>query len=112
MDAVAALVRSDLPRAEERLRLHLAGHATDVAALRMLAETTARLPLGFLNPRLYALGGFGQFGRFGRDITLGNNAYGGVPGYSAAPGWDPASGWGTPDLSRLPSWWSAFVNME
>ncbi len=79
-----------------------------VADLNQLAG----FPLGFLNPRLYAIGGFGQFGRYGRDITQGNNAYGGVPGYSATPGWDPASGWGTPDLSQLPNWWSKFINME
>jgi subtilase family serine protease len=64
-------------------------------------------PLGFLNPALYALGGFGAFGSFGRDITVGDNALIGVPGavapgYSAAPGWDPASGWGTPNLVELP----------
>jgi subtilase family serine protease len=64
-------------------------------------------PLGFLNPALYALGGFGRFGSFGRDITVGNNALLDVPGavapgYSARPGWDPASGWGTPNLVELP----------
>jgi predicted Zn-dependent protease len=42
MDAAAALVRNDLPRAEERLGAHLKGHPTDVAALRMLAEVVAR----------------------------------------------------------------------
>jgi len=42
MDAAAALVRGELPRAEERLRVHLTGNPTDVAALRMLAESVAR----------------------------------------------------------------------
>ncbi|MBV8910307.1 MAG: sulfotransferase [Gammaproteobacteria bacterium] len=42
MDAAAALVRNDLARAEERLRLHLEGRPTDVAAMRMLAEVTGR----------------------------------------------------------------------
>jgi len=42
MDAAAALVRNDLTRAEERLRAHLAGRPTDVAAMRMLAEVMAR----------------------------------------------------------------------
>jgi predicted Zn-dependent protease len=42
MEAAAALVRNDLPRAEERLRMHLHGHPTDVAALRMLAEVVGR----------------------------------------------------------------------
>jgi subtilase family serine protease len=64
-------------------------------------------PLGFLNPALYALGGFGRFESFGRDITVGNNALLDVPGavapgYSAAPGWDLATGWGTPNLVELP----------
>jgi subtilase family serine protease len=72
----------------------------------------AGFPLGFLNPRLYAIGGLGQFSHYGRDITLGNNAYGGVAGYNAGPGWDPASGWGTPDLNHLPDWWSDFVRTD
>jgi predicted Zn-dependent protease len=42
MDAAAALVKSDVARAEERLRMHLEGHPSDVAALRMLAEAVAR----------------------------------------------------------------------
>ena len=59
-------------------------------------------PLGFLNPALYAVGGLGGFGQFGRDITVGTNAFLGVPGYSAARGWDLATGWGTPNLVELP----------
>jgi predicted Zn-dependent protease len=43
MDAAAALVENELPLADARLRAHLAGHPTDVAALRMLAEVAARL---------------------------------------------------------------------
>jgi predicted Zn-dependent protease len=43
LDAAAALVGNDLPRADARLRAHLQGHPTDVAALRMLAEVAARL---------------------------------------------------------------------
>jgi tetratricopeptide (TPR) repeat protein len=43
MDAAAALVENELPLAEARLRGHLAGHPTDIAALRMLAEVAARL---------------------------------------------------------------------
>src|SRR3984957_10469709 len=43
MEAAAALVENDLPLADARLRSHLAGHPTDVAALRMLAEVAARL---------------------------------------------------------------------
>jgi predicted Zn-dependent protease len=43
MDAAAALVSNDLPRADARLRAHLQGHPTDVSALRMLAEVAGRL---------------------------------------------------------------------
>jgi tetratricopeptide (TPR) repeat protein len=43
LDAAAALVENNLPLADARLRAHLAGHKTDVAALRMLAEVAARL---------------------------------------------------------------------
>jgi predicted Zn-dependent protease len=43
IDAAAALVKNDLPRAEARLRAHLNGYPTDVAALRMLAEVAGRL---------------------------------------------------------------------
>src|ERR1700722_19262984 len=43
MEAAALLVANELPQAESRLRTHLAGHPTDIAALRMLAEVAARL---------------------------------------------------------------------
>jgi predicted Zn-dependent protease len=45
MEAGAALVANDLPRADARLRSHLKSHPNDVAALRMLAEVAARLRL-------------------------------------------------------------------
>jgi subtilase family serine protease len=69
-------------------------------------------PLGFLNPRLYALGHRGAVSDYIRDITMGNNAIIGVPGitdvpgYNATAGWDLASGWGTPDFVHVPSAWS------
>jgi len=43
MAAATALVENKLPSAEALLRAHLKQHATDVAALRMLAEVGARL---------------------------------------------------------------------
>jgi tetratricopeptide (TPR) repeat protein len=45
MEAAAALVENNLPLADARLRAHLRTHATDVAALRMLAEVAGRLRL-------------------------------------------------------------------
>jgi len=55
-------------------------------------------PLGFLNPKLYAMGE--RFGFF-HDITFGSNSFVGLQGYLATPGWDFVTGWGTPDLSNL-----------
>ena len=69
-------------------------------------------PLGFLNPKLYALGALGLFKDFGRDVTTGSNAYGGVPGYNATAGWDAATGWGTPNLSLIPLKWSEFNSAQ
>ncbi|WP_425995724.1 tetratricopeptide repeat-containing sulfotransferase family protein [Caulobacter sp. DWR1-3-2b1] len=43
IEAAAALIDNRLGEAEQRLRDHLADHPADVAALRMLAETGARL---------------------------------------------------------------------
>jgi len=43
LEAATALVENNLPLAEAHLRTHLAAHATDVAALRMLAEVAGRL---------------------------------------------------------------------
>jgi subtilase family serine protease len=65
------------------------------------ANQLAGRPLGFLNPKLYAIGE--QFGFF-HDITFGSNAFNGfngVPGFAATRGWDLATGWGTPDLGAL-----------
>jgi subtilase family serine protease len=57
-----------------------------------------RRPIGLLNPYLYLLGithhGF-------HDVTVGNNAFAGVPGFAATPGWDLATGWGSPDLGQF-----------
>jgi subtilase family serine protease len=62
------------------------------------ANQAAGHPLGFLNPKLYAIGE--QSGLF-NDVTFGSNASSGVPGYTANRGWDLVSGWGTPDLGIL-----------
>ena len=65
------------------------------------ANQMAGRPLGFLNPKLYAIGASGEQSDFFHDIKVGNNAYNGLPGYEATAGFDLASGWGTPNLSRL-----------
>jgi subtilase family serine protease len=67
------------------------------------ANQLAGHPLGFLNPKLYAIGASGEQSQFFHDITFGSNAADGptVPGYLATPGWDLTTGWGTPNLGKL-----------
>jgi len=74
-----------------------------------IADQAARHNLGWLNPRLYALGD-GPFSPI-NDITLGNNTVTFVQpstnqtitvnGYNATRGYDLASGLGSPDGARL-----------
>ncbi len=71
-----------------------AGIVADIDAL--LAR-----PIGFLNTKLYALGGRGQLSSLLHDVTLGDNSYRQVPGYPAMAGFDLATGWGTPNVGSL-----------
>jgi kumamolisin len=57
------------------------------AGLIALLNQSLGAPLGFAQPRLYALLGSTAF----RDITQGSNG-----AYSAGPGWDPCTGLGSP----------------
>jgi subtilase family serine protease len=65
------------------------------------ANQWAGHPLGFLNPRLYALAANGNYPKFFRDITVGNNGQDNLPGYNAGAGWDLTTGWGSPRASAL-----------
>jgi subtilase family serine protease len=67
------------------------------AGIMAIINQVAGRPIGFLNDKLPIIASLG----FLYDITVGNNAFEGLPGYSATPGWDPASGWGTPNLAWL-----------
>jgi kumamolisin len=49
-------------------------------------------PVGFLNPKLYALAKSQSF----HDITQGSNG-----SFSARPGWDACTGVGSPDGAKL-----------
>jgi kumamolisin len=70
------------------------------AALAALLNQKLGKPVGFLNPKIYAL----TTGAF-RDITSGNNDDSGLGQYSAKAGWDACTGLGSPNgaalLSRL-----------
>ena len=67
------------------------------------ANQLAGHPLGFLNPKLYAMGAKGHQSEFFHDVTFGSNALNGVSGYNATRRWDLTTGWGTPNLSKLVS---------
>jgi subtilase family serine protease len=58
-------------------------------------------PLGFINRKLYRLGGSGALASLFHDITLGDNSFDGLPGYPATPGFDLSTGWGTPNFGKL-----------
>ena len=62
------------------------------AGLIALLNQSAGAPLGFAQPRLYALLGSSAF----HDITTGSNG-----SYSAGPGWDACTGLGSPDGTAL-----------
>jgi len=75
------------------------------AGLVAVVNAAMGAPIGFLNPKLYALGE-----AVCRDIDplatnppAGplSNAFAGVPGYPAGPAWDACTGWGVIDGRRL-----------
>lgn len=66
------------------------------AGLIALINQQLGKPVGFLNPRLYALGS-GAF----HDITSGNNDDSKLGYYKAQAGWDPCTGLGTPNGAAL-----------
>jgi kumamolisin len=66
------------------------------AALVALLNQKLGSNLGFLNPKLYALG-ISVF----HDITSGNNDDGKLGFYTAAKGWDACSGLGSPNAAAL-----------
>jgi len=66
------------------------------AALIALLNQKLGKPVGFLNPKLYAL----QPATF-RDITSGNNDDGNHGNYNARAGWDPCTGLGSPNGTAL-----------
>jgi subtilase family serine protease len=57
--------------------------------------------MGFINDRLYLLGGLGALRGLFHDVTVGDNTFAGVDGYSAKSGYDLTTGWGTPNFGIL-----------
>jgi subtilase family serine protease len=66
------------------------------------ASHLCKSPIGFANPRLYAIAGSAYAVMF-HDVTVGDNDFTGAGAgkYRAAPGYDMASGLGTPHASAL-----------
>jgi subtilase family serine protease len=58
-------------------------------------------PMGYINDRLYLLGGTGLLNGLFHDVKVGDNSFGGVDGYSATRGYDLPTGWGTPNFGIL-----------
>ena len=69
-----------------------------VALINQHRARVRKPPVGFLNPRLYAL--HASAGAF-RDILEGTNDLEGLGKYAAGPGWDPCTGLGSPNGARL-----------
>ena len=71
------------------------------AGIVSLANQSADHALGFINPKLYAIGAKkSTYNSAFHDVTTGSNALFG-PGFSAGPGYDLPTGLGTPDASNL-----------
>ena len=66
------------------------------------ASHLCKSPIGFADPRLYAIAGSAYAVMF-HDVTVGDNDFTGAGAgkYRAAPGYDMASGLGTPHASAL-----------
>ncbi|TAM74759.1 hypothetical protein EPN44_10140 [bacterium] len=71
------------------------------AAIAALANQSAGHAVGFINPKLYAIGAnAGEYLSAFHDITAGDNKFDG-PGFSAGSGYDIPTGLGTPNVANL-----------
>jgi subtilase family serine protease len=76
------------------------------AGIFALANTarasSAKGPVGFANPGIYAIAQGARYATDFHDITSGNNALVGTGiGFAATTGFDLATGWGTPNAANL-----------
>jgi len=68
----------------------------------LMNQQKGGVPVGFLNPALYALGKRGDYTNCFHDITTGDNFWYGSPtNFPATAGYDLCTGWGTPMGGRL-----------
>jgi hypothetical protein len=71
--------------------------AAFTALVNQLGASSAKPPVGFLNPSLYAIGQGGNYTTDFHDVTTGNNDASGTnpTQYSAVTNYDLATGWGS-----------------
>lgn len=73
-----------------------------MALVNQQAASFGRKPIGFANPRLYAIGNGPGYSTAFHDITTGNNFNATNPDrYSAGVGYDLVTGWGSPNGGNL-----------
>ena len=72
------------------------------AIINQRAASAGRLPIGFVNPALYAVGRDARYAASFHDIVVGNNFRIASPtSFRAVAGYDLCTGWGTPAGSAL-----------
>jgi hypothetical protein len=76
--------------------------AAFTALVNQQAVSSGKLPVGFINPAIYAIGKGAGYATAFHDITTGNNTNSGSPTlFSAVPGYDLCTGWGSPYGTNL-----------
>ncbi len=72
------------------------------AIINQRSTAAGRLPIGFLNPTLYAIGKDARYATSFHDIVVGNNFRSASPSsFRAVAGYDLCTGWGTPKGAGL-----------
>jgi subtilase family serine protease len=72
-----------------------------LALINQQAVANTGLPLGFINPAIYAIGKGTSYNSDFHDITSGNNNNGKGKSYNAVVGYDLVTGWGSPNGQSL-----------
>ncbi len=76
--------------------------AAFTALVNEQALANGRTNIGFLNPKVYAIGNGPNYALLFHDITTGNNTSSASPNsFFATPGYDLCTGWGTPPGMNL-----------
>ncbi len=71
------------------------------AAFAAMADQMAGHRVGAINKELYHIAKSADYADALRDVTSGDNSFGGIDGFSADTGWDASTGLGTPRVAGL-----------